>query len=110
MKVYPLHNTFDVEYDGMLTNRVYLHGKLQDDNGFDLCWIPYFGCMPPYAVGKYINEFEIDINGEIRKVNVYVWAKRKYEPFDYHGLVVYADDKEAIEYAENTYKIKPIVI
>ena len=110
MKVYPLHITDEVEYDGMMTNRVYLHGKLQDDNGFDLCWIPYFGCVAPYAVGKYINDFEIDINGKTRKVNVYIWAKRKDKLFDYHGLVVYADDKEAIEYAENAYETEPVII
>ena len=31
MKVYPIHDTYGVEYDGMMTNGVYLHGKAQDD-------------------------------------------------------------------------------
>ena len=33
MKVYPLHNNDDVEYEGMMTSGIYLHGKLQTENG-----------------------------------------------------------------------------
>jgi len=150
MKVYPLHITDEIEYDGMMTNGVYLHGKAQDDNDFDLCWIPFFGCVPPYRTGKYIDQFEVTINGNIHKVNVYVWGGKRddsevmkavkeldelFNDFKdktnlwkarqlvttimadktdlqrisegFHGLVVYADDKEAVEYAEAAYKAKP---
>jgi hypothetical protein len=149
MKVYPIHNWDEVEYDGLVTNWIYLHGQLEKDNGYDLCWIPFLGCVPPYRTGIF-KDFEIKINGEVRKVNIYVWSGKEdnsevmeavkeldelftdfkdktnlwrarelvnnimYYKGDgcrisegYHGLVVYADDDEANEYAQKAYEERP---
>jgi len=149
MKVYPLHNTNEVEYDGMMTNGVYLHGKLEEDFGYDLCWIPFYGCTAPYKTG--INEhFKIEVDGKDCDVIVYVWQGKRdnteiYEYANeidkiikdkvdgktwwkvrdtmtkllaeasdfsrisegYHGLVCYADDVEANEYAKKKYEEQP---
>ena len=103
MKVYAIHNWDEVEYDGLVTNWIYLHGQLEKDNGYDLCWIPFLGCVPPYRTGIF-KDFEIEINGEVRKVNIYVWSSKE-DNEGYYGLVVYADDDdEANEYAQNAYE------
>lgn len=76
----------------------YLHGKLQNDNGYDIFSIaepaPTEEGIYPCLVGKV-------------KATFYLW-KTSYG--DTHGLVVANDDFESIEYAEKCYKEKTDVL
>lgn len=80
--------------DKDLWNFVYLHGKLQYENGFDLV-----ACdCKPGKPGIYNATVHLH-NGEIRKAKLYYW-KTNIE----RGLVVAIDDLEHLLDAEQKYK------
>ena len=79
---------------------IYLHGKIQDINGFDLV------CMDFQPTRDGI--FPIDVilvDGTKYECTLYIWDVNTN--FHQHGLIVLDDDDEGIAYAKKCYETKP---
>jgi len=105
----------DPNYDALNPSRLtwtYLHGKLESDCGYD-CYGMIDHSFPtdpnePRRIdhskiedGKYAMEFDN------KKCTLYFWHSHDGRP---HGLVVYDDDVESVEYAEKSLIKKPYSI
>ncbi len=77
---------------------VYLHGKLEDKNGFDL--VEYIDPLP-CEDGEYDAEVQF-ANRERLSCRLYFWHANGMQK----GLVVLPDDEEAAIYAEKCLKDK----
>ena len=88
---------------GMITPFVYLHGTLQDKNGYDLCWIDPL----PDEEGIYDCEAVLQ-NGETIPSKLYLYF---IDNFHYEGermnrgLVVANSDRVENEYANGRLQI-----
>lgn len=92
---------FTEKYEAIKKQRVhwsYLHGKIETDAGFDI-----FGIKEriPTKDGIYKCVFEK------KECTMFLWNRMGSSP---SGLVVYNDDKNAYEDAENKYKNKEMFI
>ena len=85
----------------------YLHGRLEDDNGYDLCGIENF----PYEESPLdgFNCVVVMRNGEKRNAKLFVWevkewstSKRKF----WKGLIVQEGDEKYMKDAMNKRKRK----
>lgn len=76
---------------------IYLHGKLEQEVGYDLFGIAELEkCLPD---GVY------DCNFKDIPCKMWIWSLRGSENHQ-KGLVVYADDSESMDYAESCYNKK----
>ena len=73
---------------------IYLHGTLEEENGFDLCNIE----EPLSKDGTYMVDC-ILANGNVRRSNLYFWTIKYGDETQLRGLVCDCNDKEANEYA-----------
>ena len=86
---------------------VYLHGKLEDDNGYDLCGIENF----PYEESP-LEGFECVVamrNGEKRKAKFFVWEIKEWSTLKrkaWKGLVAQEGDDYYIKDAARKRKRK----
>ena len=80
-----------------LTGYIYLHGKLQAENGFDLCHIDEL----PKEDGVYDCEVTLS-NGTIKKARLYFWRTR----YRNRGLIVDPDHVGDNLFANTKYKIR----
>ena len=106
IKVYPISMDGKGAYDGMVfelaCGDLYLHGKLEDDNGYDLCLIE--NC--PDADGIYNCEVMMNNGTDIRKAKLFYWVFSKNGYDKPRGLVVQVDDTEHLRSAQWKYEQK----
>lgn len=82
---------------GKVASGIYLHGKLEDINGYDLVEFE-----PPKERGLY--ECFVDIQGKIYEARLFYWQVEL--SIDYkmdRGLIVSIDDNDALVFASEKY-------
>lgn len=90
----------------------YLHGELCEDMHYDKAW--FLDIPKEYTVLQYIDKtpiietnlygiFKCHVEGSNRPCVGYFWPVLTGTIIQQRGLVVYADDKEAIQYAQECY-------
>lgn len=94
IKVFPIKHG---SYISQLTPHVYLHGELQEWNGFDLCLVQKL----PEAEGIYECETIFD-DGHIIPSILFFWHGP--EPFTNRGLIVDKRDKASMEDARQKFE------
>lgn len=88
---------------------IYLHGLIEDINGFDLCMVKEG--LPSHKIcNDSITVYEEGIYDCITIINneeipskLYLWNIYRDPVHEYKGLVVMDGDKDAMEYALNCY-------
>lgn len=116
IKVYALdpndRSTYDNGKETTTFSFVYFHGNLDDDLGYDIVLIEVDDLNTITKDGIYdVNV--IKTNGDTVEAKLYFWIAEKLaniatgETMKFNrGLIVYADDTEAIEYAKNKFESK----
>lgn len=89
--------TYDEEHP--VTGYIYLHGELEEANGFDLCHIDQL----PEEDGIYDCEVTL-ANGLVRPAKLYFW-KSKIRNIN-RGLIVSADHQGDNHFAALKFKIR----
>lgn len=87
----------DVEHP--VTGYIYLHGELQEENGFDLCHIDQL----PEEDGIYDCEVRM-INGLVKPAKLYFWKSKRRNIN--RGLIVSADHQGDNHFAALKFKIR----
>lgn len=85
--------------DHPATGYIYLHGELEDENGFDLCHIDQL----PKKDGIYDCEVTM-ANGLIRPAKLYFWKSKRRNIN--RGLIVSADHQGDNHFAALKFKIR----
>ena len=91
----------DIHYSG--GSYIYLHGKLEDINGFDLVCMDF----EPTRDGIFPIEVILVDGTKYEDCTLYIWDV--YEVFNnghQHGLIVLNNDDEANAYAKKCYENK----
>lgn len=91
-------NALDQNSNKEHTPFVYLHGKLEEDNNFDLCQVINL----PKLTGVY--SALVNIGEETRKAKLYFWFPGHNQPPK--GLVVDIDDNSGNSTALDKYLMK----
>lgn len=98
MKVYGFSVNQDGPFEDMKTfDFVYLHGKLEKLNHFDLCSID----EEPTKDGIYDVEVEL-VDHSIYNAKLFFWHDNTNYSFQ-HGLIVEEHDYENLDYAKQKY-------
>lgn len=90
-------NYRDEKSEGLETRRIcgtYLHGELQDKNGYDI-----FGIVG--EVPKYAGIYPCKVLGINEQCSFFLWIGKDGRA---HGLVVANSNKKDVEYAMDCYK------
>ena len=93
------------KYNGFMSNSswIYLHGQLEEINGFDLCRVEGLE-LPPKEEDFGIHDVITIIDGLEYPSKLYLW-KRRYS-CSWAGLVVGIYDTEGIREAEKMFNKK----
>ena len=98
MKVYGFSVNQDGPFEDMKTfDFVYLHGKLEKLNHFDLCSID----EEPTRDGIYDVKVEL-VDHSIYNTKLFFWHDKTKYSFQ-HGLIVEEHDYENLDYAKQKY-------
>ncbi len=90
----------------------YLNGKLHEDCGYDIyslinCDLPLDSESSIYIEDKSIEDGKYPCHYQGKPCTLYFWHCSMNRP---HGLVVYDDDKESCEYAQQNLDEKSFTI
>ena len=104
MKIYAFDINFEKFKDIDLWSFVYIHGSLQDENGFDL-----IGCNERPTKDGIYDVTVVLSNGNERKSKLYFWKDKEWNRD--RGLIVANDDtQEMHKYALQKYKKKTDIL
>ena len=102
MMIYGLSVTLEDEYPAV-ADGIYLHGKLEKMNQFDLVYIPNKDM--PQKEGEFGCEVVIYPTKQHIPAIMFYWTVLIGETYRRdRGLIVLPDDTEAIEYAKKKFK------
>jgi hypothetical protein len=95
-------------YDKLNPKRLshtYLHGKLEDDCGYDCygltnCELKTKENHPSSIDHTKLNDGEYPCIYKKKKCTLFYWTGTFHQEYHGHGLVCYNDDLESIEYAK----------
>lgn len=86
-------------------HNVYLHGKLEDINGYDICDIYKCEYEDQTDMPETIEDVMVcTYKGKWYTCTLYLWHTREFNMNK--GLICLRDDKEANEYAKKCYEQK----
>ena len=103
------------KFEGVKGKRLgytYLHGKLEEECGYDIYRIKNCDLPLHYPSSTYINDTEMKdgkypCHYQGKDCTLYFWHSSDQRP---HGLVVYNDDKESCKYAQENMDKKSFSI
>lgn len=118
LKVYPFKINLDGKYDQWASRffatscgDIYLHGKLDNDNGYDLCGLRHL----PEGDGVYDCEVMMNDGNDVRQAKLFYWTTnhegviidgngcRHGKWVRRRGLVVQMGDEEGMQFAQKKF-------
>lgn len=103
MMVYGLSVTLEDEYPAV-TDGIYLHGKLENMNQFDLVYIPNKDM--PQKEGEFGCEVVLYPTKQHIPAIMFYWTTEESYGRRNRGLIVLPDDTEAIAFAKEKYEMR----